>query len=276
MKILVCTDGSPAAEKAALLLFRLAFPSGMNYTLLGVSETDGDQIHLTRSFERIEDLFSGTASQVTRQLRYGSPTEQIKKESEEAEYDLIAIGASGKARGISVFRIGTTAHKLARLLTTPLLVARAVPDKIGRVLICTGGETSSLENVKQAGKFLANVKVEINLLHVMSQVAMRLDSPAQDLIDTAETAIERHTREGRHLEQAVGLLRDAGVSGSIHPGLRHGLVVEEVLSELNEGKYDLLVVGGHYHRGKSHWFEILLEDISGQLADQAPCSVLIV
>jgi nucleotide-binding universal stress UspA family protein len=276
MKILVCTDGSGAAERAALFLTKLSLPPDTGYTVLGVSEADGDQDQLNGSFERIEKLFSGTASQVARKIRRGNPAEQIKIESEETVYDLIALSASGKAWGISVFHIGTTAHKLARLLATPLLVARAVPDSVRRVLLCTGGETSSLENIKHAGKFLANVQLEIRLLHVMSQVALRLDSPAQDLVDTAETAIERHTREGRHLDEAVHLLREAGVSGPIHPGLRHGLVVEEVLAELNEGTYELLVVGGHHHREKSLWLERLLEDISGELADHAPCSVLIV
>jgi len=278
IKILVCTDGSPAAEQAALLLSRLAFPPETSYTVLGVSETDGDQVQLTVSFEQFERLLGSTGSLIDRKMRFGSPIDEIKEEVETSEYDLVALGASGKRRGFPVLRIGSTAQKLSRILTTPLLVARNVPERIGKVLVCTGGESPSLENVVTAGKFLSGVEGEVIVLHVMSQVALRLDSPAQDLLDTAETAIQRGTREGRHLEQAVGLLRQAGIAGPIKPGLRHGLVVDEVLAELYDGKYDLLAVGGHYHhvKGKSRWIEVLLEDISGQLVDLAPCSVLIV
>jgi nucleotide-binding universal stress UspA family protein len=278
MKILVCTDGSPAAEQAALLLSRLAFPPETSYTVLGVSETDGDQVQLTVSFEQFEQLLGGASALIDRKMRFGSPIDEIKREMETGGYDLIALGASGKRRGFPVLRIGSTAQKLSRILTTPLLVARNVPERIDKVLVCTGGEPPSLENVMTAGKFLSGVEGEVIVLHVMSQIALRLDSPTQDLLDTAETAIQRGTREGRHLEQAVELLRRAGIAGPIRPGLRHGLVVDEVLAELSDGKYDLLAVGGHYQhrRGKSHWIEILLEDIAGQLVDQAPCSVLIV
>jgi nucleotide-binding universal stress UspA family protein len=276
MKILVCTDGSPASEQAALLVSKLSFPPETGYTVLGVSEVDGDQVLLTVSFDRIEVLLGGPGPQISRKMRYGSPIEEINGEAVEGEYDLIVLSASGKRRGFQMLRIGSTAQKLARILTTPFLVARNVPEKINKVLMCTGGESASLENVKTAGKFLSNIEGEVIVLHVMSQVALRLDSPTQDLMDTAETAIQRGTREGRHLVEAIEQLSQAGVASQIKPGIRHGLVVDEVLAELSEGKYDLLAVGGHYHHGRSHWIEFLLEDISGQLVDKAPCSVLIV
>jgi nucleotide-binding universal stress UspA family protein len=276
MKILVCTDGSPAAEQAALLLSRLTFPPETSYTVLGVSETDGDQVQLTVSFDQFEKILGGPGPQISRMMRYGNAIDEIKKEVESGSYDLVALSASGKRRGFQVLRIGSTAQKLARTLTTPLIVARNVPESIRKVLICTGGESPSLENLKTAGKFLGNVEGEIFVLHVMSQVALRLDSPTQDLVDTAETAIQRSTREGRHLEQAIEILHQADIFGTIKPGLRHGLVVDEVIAELYSGGYELLAVGGHYHHGRSQWIEFLLEDISGQLADRAPCSVLIV
>jgi nucleotide-binding universal stress UspA family protein len=54
------------------------------------------------------------------------------------------------------------------------------------------------------------------------------------------------------------------------------LVVDEVLSELEEGGYDLLVIGGHFQQGKTHWIEFLLDDVSGQLLKRSSCSVLII
>jgi nucleotide-binding universal stress UspA family protein len=167
-------------------------------------------------------------------------------------------------------------NKLARTLTIPFLVARNVPLRLSKILLCTSAEVTALETVRVGGRLVSSANAEIILLHVMSQVAMRLDSPPDDLLDTAQSAIQRVTREGQHLERAVQLLGQVGVTAPVTPSLRHGLVVDEVLAELEEGQYNLLVIGGHYHHGRSHWEEFLIEDVAGQLIHRAPCSVLIV
>lgn len=276
MHILICTDGSLAAEQAALLMVKFQFPAETRYSLLGVSETDGDQVQLSISFERMEAMFSGTGSLVLKKMRYGEAAEEIIKETETEEYDLVAVGVSGKTRPFPVFRAGSTTKKLARTLTMPLIIARSVPEKISKILICTGGEAQSLENIRTAGKLLAGVPAETTILHVMSQLALRLDSPDQDLLDTAESAIQRGTREGRHFLQAMEILREEGISETITPKLRHGLVIDEVIKELNEGHYDLMVIGSHYRLARKPLLEILLEDIAGQLIGRASCSVLLV
>lgn len=276
MHILICSDGSPAAEQSALLISCLKYPPSSNITLLGVSESDGDQSLLTASFEHIKAILKEQNYFIQQKIHFGQPADQILKEVEQTPYDLVAIGPSRHPHGFKGLKFGSTAQKLARLMTTPLLVARRVPQQINSVLICTGAEMPSLETLSIGGKLVSNVQGEIVVLHVMSQVALRLDSPADDLVDTADLAIQRGTREGLHLKQALNLLQQAGVSGEVRPLLRHGLVISEVLAEVNEGGYPLLVIGGHYHHGRSHWSEMLLEDLAGQLLQKAPCSVLII
>ena len=276
MHILICSDGSPTAEQSASLISCLNYLPEAKVTLLGVSESDGDQVLLTASFERIRALLEGQDFIIQQKIHYGQPADQILKEVAENSYDLVAIGPSGHLRGFAGLKFGSTAQKLARFITTPLLVARQVPKRVQKVLICTGGEMPSLETLSVGGKLVSNIKGEIVVLHVMSQVALRLDSPADDLLDTAESAMQRGTREGQHMSQALGLLHQANVSGEVRPLLRHGLVVREVLAEISEGGYQLLVIGGHYQHGRSHWTEMLLEDLAGQLLQKAPCSVLII
>jgi nucleotide-binding universal stress UspA family protein len=244
--------------------------------VLGVSETDGDQIALFASIDRIEMVLGGPRPGLQRKVRYGHASEQIVKETEENQYDLVAIGARGGHRGLAGLRTGSTAHKLARALQTPILIARNAPERLKRILICTAAEAPSEETLRIGGALVASSGAETGLLHVMSQLALRLDSPPEDLLDTAKSAIERHTREGRHLEYATYVLNQVGVTGPINPRLRHGLVVDEVLAEVAEGGYDLLVIGGHYQHKKNRWLDILLDDVTGQLLSSAPCSVLIV
>jgi nucleotide-binding universal stress UspA family protein len=51
-------------------------------------------------------------------------------------------------------------------------------------------------------------------------------------------------------------------------------VIDEILSELRVGSYDLLVIGAH--RVASALDRILLEDITGDLLDISPLPVLVV
>lgn len=276
MRILICTDGSLAAEQAALLIIRMGFPAETEYTILGVSETDGDQVGLTAAFDHIEQLLGGPKASIQRLMRYGNAADQIREEARTNNYDLVSLGAKGHPRGFIGLRFGSTVNRVTRALPIPVCVARNVPERLEKILVCTAAEAFSLETLSTAGRLLAGAQAELHLLHVMSQVALRLDSPSADLRDTADTAIRRGTREGKHLEQGVGLLEKAGIARPVLPALRHGLVVDEVLAELAEGKYNLLAIGGHFQPGRTHWIEFLLDDVSGQLLKRSPCSVLII
>jgi nucleotide-binding universal stress UspA family protein len=77
------------------------------------------------------------------------------------------------------------------------------------------------------------------------------------------------------LERANQQLRKVGVKNQIEPRICHGLVVEEVLKELSNGEYELLVVGVHYQPGQDRWQGTLLDDVTGQLLNRSACSVFI-
>jgi nucleotide-binding universal stress UspA family protein len=276
MKILICTDGSPAAEEAAILVMRLGFPRDTSITLLGVSETEGEQVGLNGSMDRITDVLGGSQQGLVRTLRHGHPVEEILRELQEQAYDLVAVGERGHHHGLPLLKLGSTAGKLARRINTHLLVARNVPETVSKTLVCTGAEGPSVETIQRTGHLIAGIDGQVSLLHVMSQVFFGPRSRQDDLGDTAESAIARGTREGRHLVLAMEQLVKTGVKGPITPYLRHGLVVDQVLAEVREEKCDLLVVGAHHQPGQNRWLEILLDDVADQLLNQAPCSVLVV
>lgn len=276
MKILVCTDGSPAAEQAAKLVGRMGLPPGVAVTLLGVVDGHGNPAMIEASFDRMTDMLGGAIPDLNRLIRRGDSYEQILAEAVENAYDLVVVGGGGQHHGLLHFRVGSTAGKLARKLHTHFMVARDVPERMSKILICTGAEVPAVKTMRVSGQMLAGMQAEVAVLHVMSQVSLKPDSIPEELVATAETAIERKTREGKHLQRAIEQLTKAGVPGPIVPRLRHGLVVDEVLGEVREGKYDLMVVGAHYQPGQNRWLGILLDDVTDQLLNQAPCSVLII
>lgn len=276
MKLLVCTDGSPAAELAALLVSRFHLPHDTDLTLLGVIDEHGDTGALDSSFGRMMEMLGGDRPELKRLVRRGDSYEQILAEAVEHAYDLVVVGGGGQHHGLLHFKVGSTTSKLARKLHTHFLVARNVPEKIGKVLICTGAEAPAVDTMRVGGQMISGVSAQVAVLHVMSQITLKPGSIPEELVATAEIAIARNTREGQHLKRAIQQLTQAGVPGPIAPRLRHGLVVDEVLSELKEGSYDLMIVGAHYQPGQNRWLGILLDDVTDQLLNQASCSVLIV
>jgi nucleotide-binding universal stress UspA family protein len=208
-------------------------------------------------------------------VRRGQLSREILEQAEEGHYDLVVIGAPER-QGLLRNRLTATASDLSDRLKAPLLIARDVPPRIGRTLVCTSAEAPARETIRRGGVLVGRLGVATSLVHVMSQVALDLDSPQEDLTLTAEQAIARGTREGKHLQEAIGWLRDAGVAGEITPRLRHGLVVDEILSELEDQAYGLLVLGAHSVTGRGRLMEALLDDITEQLIARSPCSVLVV
>jgi nucleotide-binding universal stress UspA family protein len=73
------------------------------------------------------------------------------------------------------------------------------------------------------------------------------------------------------LAEGLELLEPLGVQ--LQAKVRHGLVVEEILTEAKSGDYDLVVIGAHQSRG---WERYLLDDLARQIVQQADRPVLVV
>lgn len=273
LKILICTDDSPAAELAPLLVAGLKLPAQTEMTLIGVREPRSQGMNLEASFERIAEILAGYSIKTV--IRQGNAAQQIIQEVQQEGYDLVAIGEKGRRRGALRFHKGSVAVRLAHRLYTPLLIARQVPHTLEKILFSTSGEEISLDNLARGASFVSYVSAEIILLHVMSQVGLRPPHP-DDLWYSAEVAIQRGTREGRHLGAAMQRMRAVGLTGKITPSMRNGLVLDEVKAEIHERQAQLLVIGSHHQRNRSRILEFLLEDVTGELIMEVPCSVLVV
>jgi nucleotide-binding universal stress UspA family protein len=71
--------------------------------------------------------------------------------------------------------------------------------------------------------------------------------------------------------RAHAYLRERGIPSEMK--IAHGDPAEEILREAREGAYDMLVTGT---RGRGPVARLLLGSVSHELAEKAPCTVLIV
>lgn len=278
MKILVCTDGSIPAVRAAQEVSLLKFPEESQVVLFHVVETSpiSRSKPLEQVFTRAEAALANVFPYLQRRIVSGNAAVQILKETRAGSYNLIVTGDTGTSWGLLHRRIGSTASKILRQVNIPFLLVRRNPDVLKKVLLCTSGEDPAVETLQKGGALVSYSQAEVSVLHVMSQLALDSGTLVDELLDTAQSAMEKRTREGVHLEEAVRLLIKSGVKQPVLPILRHGLVLEQVTAELREGKYNLLVIGSHHVVGRNRLLEAFLEDVASELVSEAPCSVLIV
>jgi nucleotide-binding universal stress UspA family protein len=272
---MICTDGSNSSIQSAELVSKFEFPAGTRMVVLGVSENKGDVEKLTASMNQIEKSLSA-AFVITKKIRYGNPIEEILAEAFESSCDLVAVGGGGEQLGLLHPQIGSTTSKLARKLHTHYLVTRNIPQQLGKILFCAGADAPTSETMRLGGEWISKSSAKIGLLHVIpvsksgSVIISNTESsrrkPSSEALQSHELLVERASQQ----------LRDAGVHNEIVPRIRRGLVVEEVLNELSEGGYELLVIGAHYQPGQDRWQGTLFDDVTDQLLNRSTCSVLII
>jgi nucleotide-binding universal stress UspA family protein len=271
MRILICTDGSSHGQTALRYGTLLARASHQAATLLGVVESPADRSRVERALEEGQQLLE-TAPAPHILVRQGHAAEEILDEAASGAYDLVVVGARGR-RGITRFILGSTSERIARHASVPVLIVGQERQQISRILVCTAGGDPGLEAVKLAARVANLCATHVTVLHVMSQLAAAPGLPAvliEDLEAPAQVLMEHDTPEGAHLEQALQILEGAGITAAAR--VRHGLVVDEILAEICEQPYDLVVIGAH---GEEGWMRFLLDDVAHQIISHTERPLLV-
>jgi nucleotide-binding universal stress UspA family protein len=271
LKILLCTDGSADATRAARFGLRLARRGVDALQVLGVIEDHEDAERLIRNaLAALEPELLASGVAFATNLRRGHAAEQILDEAADWQADLIVIGQLGR-RGLTRFIMGGTATRIVQYARCSVLLVKGQRSALHRILVCTAGGEPGLRDVEVAGRLAAQTQAAVTVLHVMSQVALTEKDYKPELEASAGDLIARQTREGVHLAAALQALKLWGVSGAAR--VRHGLVVDEIASETRDGDYDLLVIGAHLARGLARW---LLDDVTAHVLEETQIPILVV
>ena len=305
MRILMCTDGSPYAERALRFGALIALSAKQPIVVLGVAEHRRERGRvreaLTRAEERLREQGARGVIDLQTKLRVGQAGEQILRETEEHQYDLLIVGSRGR-RGVTRFLLGSTANRLASHSLVPVLIVRSVlgtvrgeRDSLDEILICTGAGKPSEESIKFGALVARAAGARATLLHVMSQLLLTPQAQMVDLelatdvrearlssirLSSSKSAeapqsneefLHSEAREALHLREGLKILEEAGVPARAK--IRRGLVVDEIFAEAEEGDYDLIVVGAHAARGLDRY---LLDDMANKIVTHAQRPVLVV
>ena len=270
MKILFCSDGSPQAENAVRFGALIAAACQAETSILGIVEKVGKEDTVLRALRRAQEILKEYHLNAELITKAGRPVREIVKRTQETKYDLVAIGAARK--GVrSPLCMSARAYKIIESVEPPVLVVIGERTALRRILLCTGGTKQADATVNFAGEIARRVNASVNLLHVLAE------PPAVyvNLIKTEEDAaqiLESNSKLGRNLRRQKESLEKLGVPCEVR--LRHGLVLDELLRELQHTEYDLIVSGSSPAHDRLRVY--IMGNLTREIVNRADLPVLVV
>jgi nucleotide-binding universal stress UspA family protein len=271
MRLLIAASGSKYSEDAVRFGGHVAVAIQAQVEVLVVLSGKLDETRAEEIHARARDLLSEFDLAVESRQRRGNTADEILKQARESGANLLILGQS-QAPNLVERVLGQTVEKVIAEAPCPVMVAKGKVAPINRILLCDSGAYGQelIERFVTRFKGLLASSGEVTVLHVMSQMVAKPGLKGWELRADAETLIQAHTPEGDMIELDLKDLKRLNTKAV--PKVRHGLVVEEILSEAREGDYDLIVIGAHQSAG---WQRFLLDDLARQIATQAVRPVLI-
>src|SRR6266571_7487837 len=269
MKILICSDGTPAAESAIELGGLLAARLKAETTLFGIAEKSQDEAPLRDALEKQAQPIRSRNVALDSIVHTGEPIREILDWTSKASYDLVVIGARWTGATGYYWRSEKT-YEVIKAIQPPVLVAIGECKQLKRFLVCTGGKEFIEQAIQLTGKLAAALGASVTLLNVMAE------PPAiyADLVQLEEDVsrlLESKSGLGTNLQRQKRELERLGVSAEVR--LRHGIVIDQVFEEARDGDYDLIVTGTSQARGLLRHY--IMGDLTRSILNRANCPVLV-
>jgi len=269
MKILICSDGMPAAEKAVELGGLLAGPLKAETTLLGIAEKSRDEGPMREALEKQAQSLRAREVPLEIIVHAGEPVRQILDQTSKTNYDLVVIGARQTEAAGRYWRSAKT-YELIKAIQPPVLVAIGECKRLKRFLVCTGGKEFIEQAVQLTGKLAVAVEASVTLLHVMAEPPA-VYADLVSLEEDVDRLLESRSELGMNLLQQKKELERIGVSAEVR--VRHGIVIDQVFEEVREGDYDLIVTGTSQARGLLRHY--IMGNLTRSILNRANSPVLV-
>ena len=269
MKILICSDSSEQAESAVRLGAAIAGGCQAEVTLLGIIELPAESKTVTDSLARGLAILQDKKVRTESITRTGKAIEEIIKRTQEAVYDLVVVGAVRKqSRG--AFWMSSKSYKIIKEVTPPVMVVAGKSSSLKHILICSGGKRYIENAVRFTGEIARGVGSQVSILHVLPETpAIYAHLPR--MMDDLDELLRSKSELGTNLREANETLEALQVGAEVR--LRRGAVLEQILREVHEGDYDLVVVGSTIAHGLTSY---ALGDVTREVVNRTSKAVLVV
>jgi nucleotide-binding universal stress UspA family protein len=272
-ELLIATNGFKGTWFAIEYGAWLAESLKMKITLLGVTEVLNpaaidDHHPLEDVFERAVGLFDEKGLAYSLEVRNGDAEQIIPEKANSAKF-ITVVSPLGRTR-IRRMLTGRSIRPLMEKIREPILYVPEVRFPLKRVLISAGGLGYEAAAENLALQIASVNQAEVTILHVVPPTD--LDYPTTrglsgHITDLAAT----NTLPGRSLRHALEMAQEAGLNARVIG--RQGIVVEEIVDEVQEGNYDMVCMGSSYSANTLRQY--YAPNVTAEIADVVRCPLLI-
>jgi nucleotide-binding universal stress UspA family protein len=270
MKILVCSDGSERSRRAFVSAAVIAAATNAETTILGITEDKQGEGGLLETLREEAAVFREKETKLQIVTKCGDVVPEIIRQTRETNYDLVVIGA--ERRGTQEFFLPSTkAYSIAETIAPPVLVVPRTRPDLKRILICSGGGTYIDNAVRFTSKMAKQLSANITLLNVVPEPpAMHATLFRRQ--DDVEALLNSDSALARNLRNEKEIVERAGVPVIVR--IRHGMVVDQVLAEVQGSDYDLVVVGSWPVRDP--WRNYVIGNVTRDIINRTDRPVLVI
>jgi nucleotide-binding universal stress UspA family protein len=272
-ELLITTNGFKGRWSAIEYGAWLAESLKLQITLLGVTEIVNpaaidDEHPLGEIFEKAVNLFEDKKLSYRLEIRNGDAEQVIPQKANSGKY-ITVVSPLGRTR-IRRLLTGRSIRPLMEKIREPILYVPEVRFPLKKVLISAGGLGYEAAAENLALQIAAIHQADITILHVVPPTD--LDYPTtRDVRGHITDLAETNTLPGRSLRHALEMAQEAGLNARVIG--RQGIVVEEIVDEVQEGNYDLVCMGSSYSANTLRQY--YAPNVTGEIADVVRCPLLI-
>ncbi|HEX6269570.1 MAG TPA: universal stress protein [Anaerolineales bacterium] len=272
--LLITTNGYkgtwPAIEYGAWLAELLQ----MKVTLLGVTErlspAQIDDHHpLEDIFAGAVELFHEKGVEYDLEVENGDAEHIIPEKANQGNF-ITVIGPLGRPQ-LRRWLTGRSLRPLMEKIKGPILYVPEVRLPLKKILISAGGLGYEVDAEHLALQVANASRADVAILHVVPPTD--LDYPTtRNVREHMENLSDTDTFLGRSLRKAVDIAKAAGLNAKLIT--RQGHVVEEILTEIKEGSYDMACMGSPYSAHSLR--QLYTPNVTAEVAEAGLCPVLTV
>lgn len=281
--IVVATDFSKASADALDWAAGLASSHGakvvvvhaIDTTLSWMAETEGPIGRIVQTnLDALERVVEARKVVVQTEFGSGRPWDVISRVAQQAKADLVVVGAHTHS-ALSQKLLGTTADRLARVATVPVLVHRgpscASGVRMETILAATDFSEESLRAIAAGVKFFGNPThaQRLHLVHAIPVPLMYIDLDIP--VPTADYWAENESDATARMNEIARQVHRDNMLIETHTHREDP--AKAILREAGDIKADLIVLGTV---GRSGWNRFLMGSVAETVLHHAPCPVLTV
>jgi nucleotide-binding universal stress UspA family protein len=274
LELLIVTNGFKRTWDAIQYGAWFAETMQLKVTLLGVNEklhtAHMDDHHpLDELCARAIELFQKRGLEYNFEKRSGV-AEHVIPEIAKRDNFVTVVSPLGRPQ-LRRWFTGRSIRSFMEEIKGPILYVPEIHLPLKKLLISAGGLGYEVDAENLAFQVATASRADVTILHVVPPTGLDYQT-TRDVRGHVKDLADTDTLLGRSLREALDIAQNAGLNAKITT--RQGNVVEEILDEIKEGKYDMACMGSSYSAHSLR--QLYTPNVTAEVAEAELCPVLTV